>query len=152
MNCTRKQSFLNIFKLRPHTTLASAQLQWLILNCNQTLQANFLAFWNNLVSQVRDLIRPWNFWKHHLLDKQSWLMTPFSFLMIYLKICPSSEVTHQSCYTDSQWHWSSRLHKGYYWYKCPAHTISRSWDTTGGRILVYTHYPLLPMLFPVCSL
>ena len=39
-------------------------LQWLILNCNQTLQAGFLAFYNNLVSHVRDLIRPWNFWKY----------------------------------------------------------------------------------------
>ena len=39
-------------------------LQWLILNCNQTLQVNFLAFYNNLVYQVIDLIRPWNFWKY----------------------------------------------------------------------------------------
>ena len=30
-------------------------LQWLILNCNQTLQLNFLAYYNNLVSLVRDL-------------------------------------------------------------------------------------------------
>ena len=40
-------------------------LQWLILNCNQTLQVNFLAYYNNLF----------------LLDKRSLLMKSFPFLM-----------------------------------------------------------------------
>ena len=56
-----EQGFLNIFKAKPHTPLAPAMLQWLILNINQTLQAIFLLFYNHLVSQVRDLMGPWNF-------------------------------------------------------------------------------------------
>ena len=45
-------------------------LQWLILSCNQTLQVSFLACYNNLVSQVRDLMRPWNFWKYFSLTNE----------------------------------------------------------------------------------
>ena len=36
----------------------------------QSLQANFLAFHNNLVSHVRELIGPWNFWKYVSLTKK----------------------------------------------------------------------------------
>ena len=45
-------------------------LQWLLLNCNQTWQVNFLANYNNLVSQVRGLMRPWNFWKYFSLRNE----------------------------------------------------------------------------------
>ena len=122
----------NILQSKPHTPLASALFQWLILNCDQTLQANFLAFWNNLVSQVRDMIRPWNF-ESMPLDKRSWLMTSFSFLMTYSKICPWS-VSYRPVILHSQWHyWSSSLHKGYLWYKFQPHTISRSWVTLPPR-------------------
>ena len=49
-----------IFSSQNHTHLwLLSMFQWLILNCNQTLQVNFLAYYNNLVSQVRDLMRPW---------------------------------------------------------------------------------------------
>ena len=43
-------------------------------------------------------------------------------------------VSYTPVMLHSQWHyWSSSLHKGYPWYKVPSHTISRSWDTSGGR-------------------
>ena len=50
------------FKLLP-------MLQWLILN----LLGNFLAFYNHLVSQVRDLMRPWNSWKYVSLTNKVYL-------------------------------------------------------------------------------
>ena len=60
-----------IFSSQNHTPLwLLPMLQWLILNCNQTLQVNFLAYYNNLVSQVRDLMRPWNFWKYFSLTHE----------------------------------------------------------------------------------
>ena len=60
-----------IFSSQNHTPLwLLSMLQWLILNCNQTLQVNFLAYYNNLVSQVRDLMRPWNFWKYFSLTNE----------------------------------------------------------------------------------
>ena len=59
------------FSSQNHTPLwLLPMLQWLILNCSQTLQVNFLAYYNNLVSQVRDLMRPWNFWKYFSLTKE----------------------------------------------------------------------------------
>ena len=55
-----------IFSSQNHTPLwPLPMLQWLILNCNQTLQVNFLAYYNNLF----------------LLDKRSLLMKSFPFLM-----------------------------------------------------------------------
>ena len=60
-----------IFSSQNHTPLwPLPMLQWLILNCNQTLQVNFLAYYNNLVSQVRDLMRPWNFWNYFSLTNE----------------------------------------------------------------------------------
>ena len=53
--------------------------------------------------------------------------------MAYLKICLWS-VSYTPVMLRSQWHhWSPSLHKGYPWYKVPSHTISRSWDTSGGE-------------------
>ena len=55
-----------MFSSQNHTPLwLLPMLQWLILNCNQTLQVNFLAYYNNLF----------------LLDKRSLLMKSFPFLM-----------------------------------------------------------------------
>ena len=45
-------------------------LQWLFLSYNLTLRVNFLAYYNNLASQVRDLMRPWNFWKYFSLTHE----------------------------------------------------------------------------------
>ena len=60
-----------IFLSENHTPLLLLpMLQLLILNCNQTLQVNFLAYYNTLLSQVRDLMRPWNFWKYFSLANE----------------------------------------------------------------------------------
>ena len=138
-----------IFSSQNHTPLwLLSMLQWLILNCNQTLQVNFLAFYNNLVSQVRDLMRPWNFWKYFSLTNE--VAKLFPFLMTHLKICLWF-VSYTPVMLHSQWHyWSSSLHKGYLWYKVPSHTISRSWDTSRGAGCILP-YPLLPISH-VCSL
>ena len=43
-------------------------------------------------------------------------------------------VSYTPVMLHSQWHyWSSSLHMEYPWYNVPSHTISRSWDTSGGR-------------------
>ena len=67
-----------IFSSQNHTPLwLLPMLQWLILNCNQTLQVNFLAYYNNLF----------------LLDKRSLLMKSFPFLMTGItKLCTQTQL------------------------------------------------------------
>ena len=88
-----------IFSSQNHTPLwPLPMLQWLILNCNQTLQVNFLAYYNNLF----------------LLDKRSLLMKSFPFLMTGItKLCtqtqlhpplPSSIHLHPAPSTSTQLH------------------------------------------------
>ena len=45
-----EQSFLNIFESKPYAPLASANATMTHFEYNQPLQANFLVFYNNLVS------------------------------------------------------------------------------------------------------
>ena len=67
-----------MFSSQNHTPLwLLPMLQWLILNCNQTLQVNFLAYYNNLF----------------LLDKRSLLMKSFPFLMTGItKLCTQTQL------------------------------------------------------------
>ena len=67
-----------MFSSQNHTPLwLLPMLQWLILNCNQTLQVNFLAYYNNLF----------------LLDKRSLLMKSFPFLMTGItKLCTQAQL------------------------------------------------------------
>ena len=54
-------------------------------------------------------------------------------------------VSYTPVILHSQWHyWSSSLYKGYPWYNVPSHTISRSWDTSGGWGVGEGVYPLAP--------
>ena len=72
-------------------------LQWLILNCNQTLQVNFLAYYNNLVSQVRDLMRPWNFWKYFFWTNEVyWWNRSHFWWWVLLKLISTSNQLHKS--------------------------------------------------------
>ena len=124
-----------IFSSQNHTPLwLLSMLQWLILNCNQTLQVNFLAFYNNLVSQVRDLMRPWNLSKYISLTNKVYWWNHSHFLW---KICFWS-VIYTTTILHSQWHyWSSSLHKRYPWYKFSSHTISWGWDTSWWEVDIY---------------
>ena len=66
-------------------------LHWLILNCNQILQVNFLVYYNNLVSQVRDLMRPWNFRKYFsLTNKVYWWNRSHFWWWVLLNHAPTS--------------------------------------------------------------
>ena len=70
-------------------------LQWPILNCNQTLQFNFLAYCNNFVSQVRDLMRPWNFWKYFpLTNEVYWWNRSHFWWWVLLNCAPTSTHLH----------------------------------------------------------
>ena len=140
------------FSSQDHTPLQLVPMcQWLILNCNQTLQANFLAFYNNLVSQFRDLLRPWNFLKYVYLTNEVywWNHSHMTYLKVFLW-----SVNYTPVMLNSQWHyWSSSLHKECSWYKIPSHFISRSWDTSvwwrsqrGGGYIPPTSY--LPSYYP----
>ena len=142
-------------------------LQWLILNCNQNLQANFLAFYDNLVSPVRDLMRHEKFLKVCLADKKSLLMKSFQFLMTYLKICFWSW-TYTTVILHSQLHYwsSSNDDNGMRWKFIQRISIVKSQGISYVQISishhflklryycgegVYTTYPILPN-FPVCWL
>ena len=85
-----------IFSSQNHTPLwPLPMLQWLILNCNQTLQVNFLAYYNNLVSQVRDLMRPWNFWKYFSLTNEVyWWNRSHFWWWVLLNCAPTSTHLH----------------------------------------------------------
>ena len=70
-------------------------LQWLILNCHRTLQVNFLAYYNGLVSQVRDLMRPWNFWKYFsLTNRIYWWNRSHFWWWVLLNHAPTSTQLH----------------------------------------------------------
>ena len=70
-------------------------LQWLILSCNQTLHVSFLACYNNLVSQVRDLMRPWNFWKYFSLTNEVyWWNHSHFWWWVLLNRAPTSTQLH----------------------------------------------------------
>ena len=56
-------------KFPQYFQVKTPMLQWIILN----LHGNFLAFYNHLVSQVRDLMRPSNFWKYVSLTNKVYL-------------------------------------------------------------------------------
>ena len=74
----------------PHCLLP--MLQWLILNCNQTLHVNCLAYWSNLVSQVR-LDENMKLLKVFPFDKRSLLMKSFPFLMTGItKLCTQTQL------------------------------------------------------------
>ena len=87
------------FSSQNHTPLQLLpMLQWLISNCNQTVQADFLAFYNNLVSRVRDLVRPWNFWKYVALTNEVYWWNHSHFWWHIYKSVSGLKVIHQSCY------------------------------------------------------
>ena len=77
-------------------------LRWLILNSNQTLQVNFLAYYNNLVSQVRDL-RPWNFWKYFSVTNEVyWWNRSHFWWWVLLNCAPTSTQLHPPPPSSSQ--------------------------------------------------
>ena len=80
-------------------------LQWLILNCNQTLQVNFLAYYDNLVSQVRDLMGPWTFWRYFSLTNEVYWWIRFHFRWRVLLNCaprPHSIHLYPAPFTSTQ--------------------------------------------------
>ena len=129
-----------IFSSQNHTPLwLLSMLQWLILNCNQTLQVNFLAFYNNLVSQVRDLMRPWNFWKYFSLTNEVyWWNRSQIFLW-------SVSYTPVSCYIVSgiiDHHHCTRDIPGTRFHLIPFLEVE---ILVGGRRGCIPLYPLLPI-------
>ena len=70
-------------------------LQWLILNCHRTLQVNFHAYYNNLVSQVRDLMTSWSFLKYFSLTNDVYWWNRFHFWWwVLLNRAPTSTQLH----------------------------------------------------------
>ena len=70
-------------------------LQWLILNCHRTLQVNFHAYYNNLVSQVRDLMTSWSFLKYFSLTNDVYWWNRFHFWWwVLLNRAPTSIQFH----------------------------------------------------------
>ena len=140
-------------KSSPHTTLASAMIQWFIFNCNQTLQANFLAFWNDLVSQVSGyrLDKTLELLKVHLLEKRSWLMKPLPFLLTFKNLSLVCKL-HTSPVTLTvndiiDHHHCTRNITGTNFQLIPFLEVE---ILVGGReILVYTPYPLLSPYYPL---
>ena len=136
-----KISLRPVFMSKPHTRLAFAHAQM-----TQALQIKYFAFQNNsLVSQIRDMMRLWNFRKYVSLTKKNWLMKSFSFFVDIFKNLSLVCKLHSSHITQSVTLISS-LHKGYPWHKFQSHAISGSWETSE-RVGVYPP-PLTSYIIP----
>ena len=96
-----EQSFLRpIFKSKPRTPLAFSHAQMTHFELVSDFPGLVLAFWNNsLLFQVRDMMKPYNFWKCDSLTKEADWWSHFHFLLTFQKSLSSLQVTHQSCYT-----------------------------------------------------
>ena len=116
--------FCLIFSSQNHTPLyLLPMLQCLILNCNLTLQVNFLAYYNNLVSQVRDLMRPWNFWKYFSLTNEVyWWNRSHFWGQVLLNHVPTSTQLHPPPFS------SIHLHPAYVsLYPALCNTLNNIW-------------------------
>ena len=130
MNYWDETFFSTVNKINTSAASAHAQLNHFETCSGFTDQ--FLAFQNNfLVSQIRDIVIPWNFLKYVSLIKEVDWWHNFKFLMTSkTDFC---SVYYTSVALPSQWrHQLSSFHKGYPWYKFKVHIIPRSCGISGG--------------------